>query len=209
MIPGPTIILSCPFCGQYAKKRTIISGNTSGSQLWSDGKKISPMMPDFPSLVLCKKCDQFYWVRKELQVEEVRDYREFETRNRDIEYVEFPSFHQYFKALETINAERYIRMKIWWSYNDYFRNGHQSEITLEMQKLNTENLIALIKILDEAVDNDLLMKAEIFRQLGWFDESRQLLIRMSNDDLAWVKEKILIEISNRNDQVFRLFKSDT
>ncbi|MFZ0472369.1 MAG: hypothetical protein WAL94_07125 [Bacteroidales bacterium] len=107
-------------------------------------------------------------------------------------------------TLETINAERYIRMKIWWSYNDYFRNGHQSEITLEMQKLNTENLIALIKILDEAVDNDLLMKAEIFRQLGWFDESKQLLYRMINNDLAWVKEKMLIQINRQNEQVFQL-----
>lgn len=74
-----------------------------------------------------------------------------------------------------------------------------------MQKLNTENLIVLFKILDEADDNDLLMKAEIFRQLSWFDESRQLLNRMSNADLALVKEKLLVEISRQNDQVFRLY----
>lgn len=205
MIPGPTIIISCPHCGQYAKKRTIISGNTFGSQLWSDGKKISPMLPEFPSLVLCKKCDQFYWVKEDRKVEEVHDHRELDMKWGDIDYVEFPSFHQYFKALETIAAERYIRMKIWWSYNDYFKDGHQSEITPEMQKLNTENLIVLLKILDEADDNDLLMKAEIFRQLGWFDESRELLNRMINNSLAGVKEKILVEISRQNDQVFRLY----
>jgi hypothetical protein len=205
MIPGPTIIISCPHCGQYAKKRTIISGNTFGSQLWSDGKKISPMMADFPSLVLCKKCDQFFWVKEAKTVEEVHGHRELEEKWGNVDYVEFPSFHQYFKALETITAERFIRLKIWWSYNDYFRNGHQSEITPEMQKLNTENLIALIKILDETDDNDLLMKAEIFRQLGWFDESKQLLYRMNNNTLTGVKEKILVEISKQNDQVFKLF----
>lgn len=74
-----------------------------------------------------------------------------------------------------------------------------------MQKLNTESLIALIKVLDEAVDNDLLMKAEIFRQLGWFDESKQLLNRMINNALTGVKEKKLVEISKQNDEVFRLF----
>jgi hypothetical protein len=209
MIPGPAIILSCPNCGQYAKKRTIISGNTFGSQLWSDGKKISPMMPDFPSLVLCKKCDQFYWVRKELQVEEVRDHRELETKYRDIDYVEFPTFHQYFKVLETIPAERYIRLKIWWAFNDYFRNGHQNKITPEMQKLNTENLIALLKILNEADDNDLLMKTEIFRQLGFFDESKQLLYRMNNKDLTWVKERLLVKIGNHSEHVFQLIKKMT
>lgn len=123
----------------------------------------------------------------------------------DIDYVEFPSFHQYFKSLETISDEKFIRLKIWWSYNDYFRDGHENDITPDMQKLNTENLIALLKILNETDDNDLLMKAEIFRQLGWFDESSELLNRMSNNSFAGVKEKILIEISRQNDQVFQLF----
>jgi len=117
--------------------------------------------------------------------------------------VEFPSFHEYFRAFETITAEKYVRIKIWWSYNDYSRNGQQDEITPDMQKLNIENLIALIKILDETDDNDLMMKAEIFRQLIWFVESRQLLDRMNNADLAQVKEKLLVEISRQNDQVFR------
>lgn len=69
--------------------------------------------------------------------------------------------------------------------------------------LNHKNLIALIKILDEANDSDLLMKAEIFRQLGWFEESKQLIYRMSNDKLAWVKEKLLVEINRQNDQLFK------
>jgi hypothetical protein len=205
MILGPTIIISCPHCGQFAKKRTLISGNTIGSQLWSDGKKISPMLPEFPSLVLCKKCDRFFWVKEAKTVEEVNDHRELDTKYGDIDFVEFPSFRQYFKALETITAEKYIRLKIWWSYNDYFRESHENEITLEMMNLNTKNLIALLKILDEADDNDLLMKAEIFRQLGWFDESRELLNRMSNNSLAGVKQKILVEICRQNDQLFRLF----
>ncbi|HUW93808.1 MAG TPA: hypothetical protein VMV74_11640 [Bacteroidales bacterium] len=107
--------------------------------------------------------------------------------------------------METISDEKFSRLKIWWSYNDYFRDGHENDITPDMQKLNTENLIALLKILNETDDNDLLMKAEIFRQLGWFDESSELLNRMSNNSFAGVKEKILIEISRQNDQVFQLF----
>lgn len=113
MIPGLPVILSCPHCGQYAKKRTLNSWNNFGSQLWSDGKKTSPMMPEFPSLVLCKKCDQFYWVKKELQVEVVHNQRELDEKWGDVDYVKFPSFNQHFKALESISAERYIRMQIW------------------------------------------------------------------------------------------------
>lgn len=75
MIPGPTIIISCPFCGQYAKKRTLISGNTFGSQLWSDGKKISPMLPEFPNLAICKTCDQFFWVTEAEEIERLDEYK--------------------------------------------------------------------------------------------------------------------------------------
>jgi hypothetical protein len=78
-----------------------------------------------------------------------------------------------------------------------------------MQKLNTENLIALLKILNEADDNDLLMKAEIFRQLGFFDESKQLLYRMNNKDLTWVKERLLVKIGNHSEHVFQLIKKMT
>jgi hypothetical protein len=205
MIPGPTIIISCPHCGQLAKNKTLISGNTFGSQLWSDGKKISPMLPEFPILVLCKKCDQFYWVKETKEIERLSENDISDKKWDVIDYLEFPSFHEYFKALETITAEKYIRLKIWWSYNDYFREGHENDITPDMKKLNTENLIGLLKILDETDDNDLLMKAEIFRQLDWFDESRQLLNIMDNTDLAWVKEKLLVEISKQNEQVFRLY----
>jgi hypothetical protein len=74
-----------------------------------------------------------------------------------------------------------------------------------MKKLNTENLILLLTLLDEADENDLLMKAEVLRNLGRFEESRQLLDKVESPDLIEVKEKLLAEIDNKNSQVFRLF----
>ena len=205
MIPGPTIIISCPHCGQYAKKRTLISGNTFGAKLWSDGKKIAPMLPDFPNLVVCSKCDQFYSVKNAKKIAEIKNSAELKEKYSNVEFIEFPTFYQYLKALEKIPDERYIRIRIWWSYNDYFRNDHENKITPDMHDLNAKNLLALLKLLDESDQNDLLMKAEILRNLGWFEESKLLLDRISDGDLAWVKEKFLVEINNQNKQVFRLF----
>ena len=74
-----------------------------------------------------------------------------------------------------------------------------------MQKLNTENLILLLTLLNESDENDLLMKAEVLRNLGRFDESRQLLDKVKNADLIEVKEKFLAEINKQNKQVFQLF----
>jgi hypothetical protein len=36
VLPGPTLIIPCPSCGYPGKKRTLISGNTFGAELWSD-----------------------------------------------------------------------------------------------------------------------------------------------------------------------------
>jgi uncharacterized protein (DUF2225 family) len=205
MIPGPTIIIECPYCGQYAKKRTIISGNTFGAKLWSDGKRITPMLPEFPSLVVCKKCGQFYMVKDAKKVDEVAAFSENNDKWRNIDYIEFPTFHQYFKALGSIKDEKFIRISIWWSFNDYFRESHENDITPVMQNLNTENLYALLKILDEAKKDELLMKAEVLRNLEQFEESRQLLSRINNAELNWVKDKFLVEINNQNKQVFQLY----
>jgi len=75
-----------------------------------------------------------------------------------------------------------------------------------MESLNTENLILLLTLLNEADENDLLMKAEVLLNLGRFDESRQLLDKVKNPDLIEVKEKFLAEINNKNKQVFQLFR---
>jgi hypothetical protein len=204
MIPGPPIIISCPQCGQYAKKRTLISGNTFGAKLWSDGKKIAPMLPDFPNLVVCSKCDQFYWVKDAKKIAEIKNSAELKEKYSNVEFIEFPTFHQYFKALETIPDEKYIRIRIWQSYNDYFRQGNEKDVTQDMQDLNAKNLLALLKLLGELNQNDLLMKAEILRNLGWFDESKQLPDRIIDVDLMQIKDKFLIEINKQNKQAFRL-----
>ena len=212
MIPGPTTIISCPHCGQYVKRKSLISGNTFGPKLWSDGKRIAPMLPEFPSLVLCKKCNHFYWIKDAKEVEKVNEFVLIEADDqpenekwKNINYVEFPTFHQYIKALETISEERFLRMNMWWSFNDYIRIGHENKITPDMQKLNTENLILLLTLLNEANENDLLMKAEVLRNLGRFEESRHLLNKVESPDLIEVKEKFLAEINKQNKQVFQLF----
>jgi len=74
-----------------------------------------------------------------------------------------------------------------------------------MESLNTENLILLLTLLNEADENDLLMKAEVLRNLGRFEESRLLLDKVNNPDLIEVKDKFLAEINNKNKQVFQLF----
>jgi hypothetical protein len=110
MKPGPTIIIACPNCGQYAKKKTLLSGNNFGTELWSEGKRVLAILPVFPSLVICKKCNQFYWVKDAKEVESVEYQLTNKGKWKNIKFVEFPAFSQYFKALKTIPEEKYIRI---------------------------------------------------------------------------------------------------
>jgi hypothetical protein len=106
MKPGPTIIIACPYCGQYAKKKTLLSGNNFDAELWSDGKRVAPMLPAYPSLVICKKCNQFYWVKDAKEVESVDYQLGNKGKLKNISFIEFPTFRQYFKSLKTIPEEK-------------------------------------------------------------------------------------------------------
>ena len=64
MIPGPEYIYKCPNCGNLLSRGSLMSGNTFGAKLFSDGKRITPMLPEFPNLTKCKKCNRFIWVNK-------------------------------------------------------------------------------------------------------------------------------------------------
>ena len=62
MIPGPPELFKCPSCDEILCRGSIMSGNTIGSRLFSDGKTISPMLPDFPQISECLGCDEIFWL---------------------------------------------------------------------------------------------------------------------------------------------------
>jgi len=74
MIPGPNLVYECPKCKRTVWRESLISGNTLGSTLFSDGKRISPMLPEFPFIVKCKECNTFYWLDKKNRIGEFEDY---------------------------------------------------------------------------------------------------------------------------------------
>jgi hypothetical protein len=73
MTPGPTLIYECPHCQTLGSKRSINSGNTLGSLLWSDGYRHSPMLPDIPDLHECPECRKPLWTSKQEPIVEEDD----------------------------------------------------------------------------------------------------------------------------------------
>lgn len=59
---GPDKVIVCPECKAPARVFSLMSGNTIGSQRWTDGKIIAPMLPIPPAITRCRACETFFWI---------------------------------------------------------------------------------------------------------------------------------------------------
>lgn len=209
MIIGPICIYKCPSCQHLIKQDSILSGNTFGAKLYSDGKHVAPMLPEFPNLTKCPTCKHLFWLSKQ---EEYASYT-YET-GPSAEWVnasdaKFPSIRDYFIALENGLAEDNeeeidVRMRIWWAYNDRLRKS-KNIFKDENDELRwTDNIHKLLLILNVEEDNDKVVAAELHRNLGNFDACIEIINSIKNDDLEWVKEKFLNACKEKNRWVVRM-----
>lgn len=181
MTPGPSIIIQCPHCSELLSRSSLGSGNTFGAIHWSDGKIDAPMLPDFPEIVRCPKCDAFIWVK---DVKEIGAYDWFNKDEDDktpeewkkAKSVIWPETSDFEKAIEqkqgtSKEREKYLRMQLWWHLNDPVRNGERSTILLpERENLFIENLQQLSLLLEESDSSGQIMRAEIARERGEFEK---------------------------------------
>lgn len=188
MTPGPTIIRKCSACGKHVAQYTIVSGNTFGARFWTDGKRDAPMLPDQPWLVKCQHCGTLIWIDEQTQVGEIAPWgSEANDRNRfpEARPGSTPTLQDYADFLDAgesdKNKERYVRLRAWWAGNDPRRETGQST---QFDSFETQNLRAFLVLLDEAEDNDRLMKAEVLRELGEFNEAENLLATEFDDELT-------------------------
>jgi len=186
MTPGPSIIIECPHCSELLSRTSIGSGNTFGATHWSDGKLDAPMLPDFPKIVRCSKCDDFIWVE---DAKEVGVYDWFNKGENDetpeewkkAKCVTWPETSDFEKAIEqkegtSIEREKYLRMQLWWHSNNPVRNGERLTILPpENAVLFFDNLKNLSQLLIDGSADDQIMRAEIARECGEFDECKSLL----------------------------------
>lgn len=182
MIPGPTIYRACALCGNHFLEDTVTSGNTFDACIWTDGKMDAPSLPDRPWLVKCPHCDALLWVDEQEKVGEYppivseRDLFDRASKFPGINSVITPTCEDYESFLENDikdrAKERYARLRAWWSGNDQRRKGQTTD---SLSSFEIQNMLALASLLNESDDNDRLMKAEIFRELGKFSEAEELL----------------------------------
>jgi Zn-finger nucleic acid-binding protein len=179
MRPAFPIVLLCPVCGEGIIALGSDSGNSFGIQFWTDGKTVEPNMRYNPRLVMCPHCQNPIWMdeaeyfprkAKKGQDDPAKVRRQNLKINRRAQYFRLLSENDYLQVLtkpQPPKKEFYIRQRIWWDSNDPYREENCDDPVV-ITPVQQQNLRALALILDETKPLDLLLKAEISRELGEF-----------------------------------------
>lgn len=185
---------------------SLISGNTFGSELWSDGKQIAPMLPEISYIQKCPHCGKFFnrtrqKVRHSGKHEWGGEQGLLSFQEMKEAFAQF-SKESFFDKEEEIN----VRMMLHYAYNDfYFRKNSDGEktATLEDSVLFRDNALWLI----ENFISDDALKAEFYREIGDFETAGNILESFVTDDdfIMVIVAKIKERLNNKDSAVFRIY----
>jgi hypothetical protein len=205
MTPGPSIYYECISCKKTIEITTIGSGNNSGARYWTDGFVFTPMLRETLTFGKCPHCRNLFWVKglkyfgevDWMWGEDLPDKAWGKTKTA----LKFEA-SDHLSALENnffnnIEEEKLLRIRTWWKLNDSFRNTRRrkrffrsSETKNIQERLFCENLAALDNMLDEKIQSERLLKAEIAREQCRFEECNKLLNFEFDESLKDAKEFI-------------------
>ncbi len=165
------IVRECPHCKAYVVQEDTLSGNTIGAKFYTDGKREAKMLPDHPALVRCPACLNLFWVDEAVHVSSG-----FEAANGKPP-VMAPSEKEILNFLGgpalPKNKEIYLRVRAWWAANDAWRWVPNPKPAFS--EAQVKNIKALSEMFDEEEPIERILKAEIARELGNFEQCMRLL----------------------------------
>lgn len=232
MIPAYCKLASCPHCGGKKEIVQIASGNTYGAWLWSDTKQVAPMLPHVSPIQRCPTCGHYYFLNQ-FSCEEGNTYSDEEGWLSFDEAIE--AFGELVidnrKYLEEWNAwrlddddkddENSEAFKAWlheekqknielltiiiaWAFNDMIRNGETP--SKEQYDIFRATISSHLK--QPILSNNQLLRAELYREIGEFDECLHTLDEYIPEDdfLANIKKDIIDRAQKQDNKVFVIIK---
>jgi hypothetical protein len=210
------MVVHCPNCNRKLSQRTLLSGNTFGARQWTDSKMDAPMLPHYPDLARCPSCGGFLlFSQARKATRQPKGYNE----PTNAPYTPDPTEEEWLDALaqgifDDAEEEEYGRLQAWHAANDPRREtdetGSTAQTTSEefspRARANLEALEALLARKDDNPDA-LLLRAEIHRELGRFQESLDLLSRITDDDYAMPRD-LIRQLSEQGDVLVRLLDEE-
>jgi hypothetical protein len=218
LINGSDQIIACPHCGILAKYETIDSGNTGGAQRWTDGKTVFPVLPQPPSVVKCNACNKSYWL---WEAKKIGTLSQWKKNNEQVDEswlaaknIEELSAAEYNEAIDkgfarNKNQETFLSKLAWWKRNYAVRDNLPDQKASQAQITDSDikNMEALHDLLKEEKDHRIqIVRAELLRHLGRFDEAKEILKSIKSSGMGWIASVInelcirgMTELRNLND----------
>ena len=142
------------------------------------------MLPRYPPLARCPHCAALLWLPA---AEEVGTEHPGETWTRGVEDPPTPTVEDLLEASRTPpeaaqGEEVFIRVEAWHAANDPQRQDPGADPPRSPE--SEANMEALSRLLDSQDPEQRIMKAELHRELGLFDEAERLLDFPFEEDLA-------------------------
>ena len=230
MIPAYCKLALCPHCGGEKEIVQIVSGNTYGAWLWSDSKQIAPMLPHVSPIQKCPTCGHYYFL-KNVNIKEgdtysyeegwlsfddaieafnelmTDDRRHIEEWNAMIRIDKVDEDSEAFKTWLQNNKQKDLELLtiiIVWAFNDMIRNGEEpSQEQYEVFKTTVSS-----NLKQPILSNNELLKAELYREIGEFDECLAILGKFNPEDefLADIRKRIIDKAQKQDDKVFVIIK---
>ena len=214
MIPGPANILSCPYCGSEKEVMSLVSGNTFGGPVWSDTRRDYPMLPEVSPIQQCPHCGKYYFI--EQAKSRYSDDRESEMRS----FGELGklSFHKLMEAKQQMEFISLTKMQLWiinhqifMAYNDSFRRKQEKPLCSPLNEdeyLYRKAITELLEGIDQSNEYN-LFHAELLREIGRFQDAKEVLSRHKSDDDQWVVNAMLQHIEDEDTEPFLLLDRGT
>ena len=171
MLPGPNIVIACPKCGALAQYGTLLSGNTFGARVWSDGKPDAPMMPRPPQFVHCHGCGRVYALGDAREIGKA----DWNGKSDNPEWaaaplVAEPDESAYYDAIALCPADdaatlEKLRFFAWWRHNDAYRGDGPPAVGASADPRWRDNAEAFFATLGDSTE-ERFVGVELLRQLG-------------------------------------------
>lgn len=199
MIPGPTYVYACPDCQLRVSKRSIMSGNTFGATHYSDLRVDAPMMPSYPRITKCVRCDCSFWLDETTKVEgaikpepvlfyidvdhiqEVQDEKKNPAFGDQLEINSALELDResikdalFMNVQRDEEDEKYLRYLLLWAYHKQLLDGTMTRGALNEDLDYLDNIDALLKLIEGDKDSTVFC-AELNRFAGRFDRCFALL----------------------------------
>ena len=202
----PPIVLECPECGEkYLISRESYTPSENAT-IYSDGYFMDSVNWRTPLIIGCVTCELGFFPENGKVIAEPATWEEFNEYWAHIKKAEPPtagSLALELRARRNMqqNAEVALRKEFWYSGNHSETGRMLMTKNPKFRKYWTESLEKLETLLSGSNEKELLLKAEINRQLGNFEKTIQLLseskqlLAIAITDKAKAQDSMLFSIN--------------